>query len=105
MGYLYNDSEEGSNDQDDIEALDGIFFWVFVATWIVGQFVFAIIGYRIKNFELKKLSMGTEELEKVNDEQDDGANNYGFSTKAIPENELDKLNHLQWVTLLGKKKV
>ena len=102
VGYLYNNGKE--NREDDMETIDGIFFLIFVFIWIIGQIVFTIIGVKTKNFELKKLTMGTLELAEAMN-QDDGASNYYFSHKFIEKQELDKLNHLEWVSLYGKKKV
>ena len=103
LGYLYNNINEDNLDKmDKIEDLDGIFFWIFVAIWIIGQILFVIIGFRTKSYEMRKLTMGTEQLNEIS--KDDTAKNYYFYRKSIDEAQYKQLNDLGWMTLIAEKR-
>ena len=100
LGYLYsvNDIDTGL-----IEDIDAIFFFVFVVIWVIGQLMFIRIGVRTKASEMKKLTMGTTQLMKLEGEED-SSKNYYFYRKEVTQTQYNDLNQLNWMTLMGHKR-
>ena len=103
LGYLYNLNNDNDNEIIAIEDLDGLFFWLFACLWIFGQIYFTIRGLNTRNKEIKKLTMGSEELAKLEEFQT-VSKNFNFLLSKIDEKDLNNLNNRKPLTLIAQRK-
>ena len=100
LGYLYTNAGDDNDDvvdvedaQDQIKSIDGSLFWIFVVVWAIGQIVFTVIGNNIKKNELKKLKMGTKELQKLYSDNNPIDHTYYFNVDY--ENNEDAMSYYE----------